>query len=62
MERKKKEDDQKQDGWLNLVTSSMGAWLEDLELGGRDKLSCRKSIYWLKRLDSNLMGYSLSIN
>lgn len=34
MERKKKEDDQKQDGWLNLVTSSMGAWLEDLKLRG----------------------------
>lgn len=34
LERKKKEDDQKQDGWLNLVATTMGAWLEDLELGG----------------------------
>lgn len=34
MERKKKEDDQKQDGWWNLVATTMGAWLEDLELGG----------------------------
>lgn len=32
-ENGKKEDDQKQDGWLNLVTTTC-AWLEDLELGG----------------------------